>query len=381
MRTIMVSITGLFFGVGLVVFLFHGKPVQLSEDLRENKKPAREVIGFLPYWLVSKVSSDSYKYFSTLTYFGLTLDENAKIKKFDNPGEKEPGWHLLESGKMGSIFADFSGSGKKLSLLVFCADQEDIASIVENPVVNAHNLISEITPLMSEFGFSDLNLDIEDLSDTSSESRENFVKFVTELSRQLKTNYYTLTVEISPTDMIRNRLTDVKEVAKVADKIVVMGYDYHYVGSFVTGPVGPLRGAESEAEFDVETAIKLMAEVMPKEKIVLGVPTYGYEWETLGDRPRMAIIPGTGQVASNKRVEQILEDCAECNLSWDENAKEAYLIYKNDETGTYHQIYYPSTAAMQAKVDFIKYEDLGGLADWALGYEDTTVLDPLEELF
>src|SRR4029078_3375483 len=123
----------------------------------------------------------------------------------------------------------------------------------------------------------------------------------------------TLTVEISSSDLIRHNLIDPKNISAFADSIVIMAYDYHFAGSEVTGPVAPMGGGGDEAEYDTILALEKAIEVIPSQKIILCIPLYGYQWETLDDIPRSAVIPGTGQTASNSRVENLLSDCATCS--------------------------------------------------------------------
>jgi len=60
-------------------------------------------------------------------------------------------------------------------------------------------------------------------------------------------------------------------------------------------------------------------------------------------------------------------------------SRESYLIYHNQATNTYHQIFYPDEGAMAAKVELAKKYNIGGVALWALGYEGKTILNPLIE--
>jgi spore germination protein YaaH len=156
-----------------------------------------------------------------------------------------------------------------------------------------------------------------------------------------------------------------------------MTYDYHYAGSSVSGPVAPVGGAGKEAEFDVETGIQKALDVLPKSKIVLGVPLYGYEWETIDPSPRSATIPTSGIVISNQRAEELLTTCSSCQKQWDANGQESYIIYEDEKTKTYHHIFYPDQTATKAKVDLATKYDLAGLALWALGYEGNIILNPL----
>ena len=339
-----------------------------------------EVVGFLPYWLINSADKDYSKYLTTLTYFGLTLDGEGKITKLTSPTETEPGWYALNNGKVDSFFQIAKKNNLQLSLLVFSSDQETIDQIISNPVVNAQNLIAEVGPIMQEYNFTDLNIDIESVILASDSARKNFTTFVKEVKKNMTNQKLgTLTIDASPTVLIKNYLIDLQELKDTVDKIVFMTYDYHYPGSYVTGPVAPLNGVETEAEFDTEIAIKVALNSISPQKILLGIPLYGYEWETLGDTPRSAVIPGSGIAASNRRVEQLINSGSTLSAQLDIAGQEAYLIYKDSETNTFHQIFYPDKNSTAKKVQLAEKYDLGGIAAWALGYEGQTILEPLKE--
>lgn len=386
LKNILISFIGLLVGIVSGYFIIQNTSLfsspesintltEISGSLGLKKNV---VIGFLPYWLLDKADKDYSKYINTLTYFGLTIDFDGTIQKFTNPGEAEPGWYALDSGRADSFLSDAKKKNLSLSLLVFSADEETIQEIIKNPELNAKNLVEEVSPIMKKHKFTDLNIDIESVNDASPEARINFTSFIREVKKNMdRKNLGTLTVDVSPTALLRDYLIDVDEVAKIVDSIVFMTYDYHYSGSFVTGAVSPNGGMGTEAEFDTETAIKLAKEIMPEHKIIIGAPLYGYEWETLEDTPRSIVIPGSGVVISNRRVEEEIAECENCTVKLDEAAQESYVVYPHDETGTYQQAFYPDKQATQQKIDLAKKYKVGGIAFWALGYEGDTILEPL----
>jgi spore germination protein YaaH len=331
--------------------------------------------------LVSKSKKDYSPYITTLTYFGLTINPDGKIQKLANEQEANPGWHALKSGLLDPYLANAKKNNTKLSLLVFSGDETAIEEMISKPVPHAQNLMNDVIPVMKQYGFTDLNLDVESFKENASdEARLHFTEFVKEVKKNLdKQHAGTLTIDASPRNLIKKLLIDLNEVTPLVDHVVLMTYDYHYQGSAVTGAVAPLSGAGTIAEFDTETALLEALKVIPSEKIILGVPLYGYEWETIGESPHSAVIPGTGRVASNVRVETDLEKCATCENNIDELAQEPYITYKDPETATFHQIFYPDEKSTQSKVDFAKKNKLGGVALWALGYEGSTIMDPLKD--
>ncbi len=337
-----------------------------------------QVIGFLPYWLISKATRDYTKDITTLTYFGLTISPDGTIKKLSQPGEEDPGWRTLHAGLVNPFFQTAKKNNIQLSLLIFSGNEDTIGQLVADPVTHADNLINEVFPIMKQYGFSDLNLDIESVKIASDSARENFTTFVKEVKKKLdQQNLGTLTVDASPIVLIKNYLINLWDISQQADSIVLMTYDFHYPGSFVTGPVAPIGGGGVDSEYDTKISILEALNVIPADKILLGLPLYGYEWETIGNSPRSAVLPASGIVASNARVEDLLKNCASCSAQIDPSAQESYLVYKDTETGTYHQIFYPDVTETSKKIELVNQYNLGGVALWALGYEGDTILNPV----
>jgi len=369
---------GLLIGFTLVTnFLYH-KPSDgiILNPLAQEK---HKVIGFLPYWLTNKADKNYTKYINILTYFGLTVSPDGTIMKFTNPGESEPGSLALTSGRLNPFLETAKKNNMQKSLLVFSGNEENIGGLLEDPVTHAQQLMQEITPIMKSYGFTDLNLDIESAFPASDEARTNFITFVKTVKQQIdKEKLGTFTIDVSPIVLFKKYLIDLNSIANTVDYVVLMTYDFHYQGSSVTGAVGPLGGAGNNEEFDTEVSVKEAMHIIPPEKILLGIPLYGYEWETIDNTPHSGTIPGSGLIASNRRVEEQIKFCTNCMVTFDNTTKESLMIYKDDKTGSYHQIYFPNEKSVSEKVTLADKYDLGGIALWALGYEGNTILNPLK---
>ncbi len=383
-KQIVLGVVGLFLGIALYYLLvLHPSLLSLSTNkttlFTKSPEKSKEVIGFLPYWLIGKAKTDYSSYITNLSYFALTVDTDGSIMKLTSPIEAEPGWYALNSGKITSFLSTAKKNNVDLSLTVFSGDHEMIDELVSNPVTHAHTLAQDVIPVMKEHGFKELNLDIESTKDASSEARNNFTTFMRELKNKLSSEGITMTVDITGMDLLKQNLIDPKEAGKISDHVLVMTYDFHYPGSFVTGAVAPLGGAGVTAEYDVNSAIEKAKAIIPPEKILLGVPLYGYEWETISNTPHAGVIPGTGITASNSRIEELLSNCSTCSASFDKTSLESYIIYKDMETDTFHQLFYPDKDSTLSKTQFAIQQNLGGIGLWALGYEGNNILDPLKD--
>ncbi len=328
-----------------------------------------QIIGFQPYWLMSKAAK-VYDGIDTITYFGLTINSDGSIKKLNNPQEEEPGWTNLKN----TNFAN-----NTTSLLLHLSDDDEINKLLEKPEKNAVKLMSDVTPIMKSKKFSNLNLDIESFRESSASAQIKFTRFVKEVKKVVqKENLGTLTVEIPPIALFKKNLINPIEIGKIADFVILMAYDYSYAGSFVTGPVAPYGGAFKTREFDVRTTVSEAVKKIPSEKIILGMPLYGYEWETLDNIAGSAVIPGSGAVASSRRISTMLADEKYKPFN-DKEASSPYIIFSDTKNKNYfHQIYYENEESILEKITLAKNQKLAGVAFWALGYEDNKILQDLK---
>ena len=372
-------IVGVLFGILFVAYTpFFNSSESLPFIPNSVVAGPKQIIGFLPYWLLSKAKTDYSSSITTLTYFALKINSDGSIVKLNSPTEEEPGWYDLKSGKVNEFFASAKKNNLRLSLTLDSGNMQTINMLISDPENNGKRIVASVLPIMQQYGFSDLNLDIEYTSSASEEARLAFTKLIQIVKSNLP-KPLTLTLEISPADVISDNLIESKSISKYADTIVLMAYDYHSPDSFIAGPVAPLFGAGIDSEYDVATAVKKSLEYIPPNKLVVGIPLYGYEWETIDTTPRSAIIPGSGVIASNSRVSNLLSTCATCSATEDKNAQESFLTYFSFDTQTNHFIFFPDEKSTAAKIDFVNKNSLSGIALWALGYEGDTILNPVQQ--
>jgi spore germination protein YaaH len=206
----------------------------------------------------------------------------------------------------------------------------------------------------------------------SESARVNFTTFVRTVKQGIGS---TVTLDLIPISLVKQKLYDARALGEIVDRVVLMTYDYHYTGSFTSGAVAPIGGAGATIEYDTETAVKEALKHIPANKILLGIPLYGYQWETLSAEPESATIPGGSSIASIRRVADVLSSCATCSAVMDPVAREPYVIYP--ENDYFNQIYFGNEQSMKEKIAMAQKYHLGGIALWALGYEDDKMLTPL----
>jgi spore germination protein YaaH len=159
------------------------------------------------------------------------------------------------------------------------------------------------------------------------------------------------------------------------DRVVVMSYDYYASNSDIAGPVAPMGGfAEKKYLFDIVTTYEDYLKVVPKEKLVMGVPYYGYDWPVEnGSEINSPTLPqndqnGYPEVISYGRA-KTFESLKEENCQWEPLAQSRWCYYTDPETEVDHQVWVEDNQSIEAKFNFAKKEDLSGIAIWTLGYD------------
>ncbi len=331
----------------------------------KTEQKNKEVIGFLPYWMVAKKVSVDPANLTQLVYFGLSVDTDGSLKKYDEDGYITSEYSHLKSEYVSSLLKQCQKHNTKFLLTVSNFKKEEIEEIV-NSRQATYTLLAEMQELLDTYPLQGFNLDFEYFSaEDDPLFKQAFNQFVNTLVTGLKAKDKDLIIsfDIYPNAVIKNRPYDVKTVAGLVDEIIIMGYDFHQAGSDNAGPVSPLKGNGSGKS--LTEAFKAIYPQVEAKKIVLGVPFYGYEWQTKTDEYKSFTV-NTGVMASYQRVKDLIAD-QKLAKQWDEDTQTPFLVYTDQ--GRIKQIYFEDERSLGLKMDLVNQLDIKGIAIWALGYE------------
>ena len=210
-----------------------------------------------------------------------------------------------------------------------------------------------------------INLDFELVS---TECGEHYIQFVRELSVRCRENNLVLSVD-NYVPQPYNSHYDIGEQGKVADYVIIMGYDEHTDGSYTAGSVASIGYLEN----GITDALNSVS----AEKLIAGVPFFTRLWlETPKTEEELAQEAGT-EAASypNKVTSQaygmgdaaaVVEN-AGVQAEWDDNVKQNYAQWDADG-GTY-KIWLEDVQSLEEKLKVIRQNELAGVAEWSLGME------------
>lgn len=333
-------------------------PISTKVDQKNNYV----ILGFAPYWNLKKITSNSLETVTHFAYFHLLLKSDGSIYTKVDKKSEDPGFTNYKRLISGEV--DYN---HKPLMLTFMPESQAALSSMISSTDSRKKTITTITNSLRDSGATGVNIDFEPLGDISPSLRDNFTAFIKELRQSiLKPNLLTISTYASAAS--RLRLWDLPKLAPYSDYFVIMTYDYTMPGSNSAGPNAPLRGSGDLFEHDIIKNIAEITKVVPSRQILMGIPFYGYEWDTL-DSTKYSPADSKGIVASLERVQKLIDEKS-LELIWDRNSLTPYGI--SSDSGKVSQIYFENETSIKLKIDFVKSANLGGIAIWALGYEGNT---------
>lgn len=136
---------------------------------------------------------------------------------------------------------------------------------------------------------------------------------------------------------------------RLADHVILMTYEWGYT----FGPpmaVAPINQVRRVLDYAV-TAI-------PSEKILMGMPNYGYDW-MLPYRPRTA-----ARTISNTEA-PVLAFRRNAAIQFDTQAQAPYFYYQ-DDAGERHVVWFEDARSTQARLRLVDQYHLGGVSYWTV---------------
>lgn len=335
----------------------------------------KQVIAFLPYWRMDDTKYTRFDLLSEIIFFSLSADENGQIVKVSGQ-ETAPGWRWWNSRVVKDLIAKAQISGGKFSLTLDVQKNSHIRSILDSK--NAQdNLINALTGEVASRHLDGINIDFEYIGDPGDEYRQKFVDFSRQLSAALheKQPQIELSLDLLPTQGRDKSLFDLGGLNSVYDRFIVMSYDYYGSNSETAGPIAPMNGfAKEKYFFDVATTYQDYLKYLPKEKLIMGVPYYGWDWPVEdGAKPLSKTLEpndanGYAAVMSYGRMREN-PDLKPTQCQWEALAQETWCWYKDQQTQKDHQVWFEDNRSIAAKFDFSRDQKLSGIAIWTLGYD------------
>lgn len=188
----------------------------------------------------------------------------------------------------------------------------------------------------------------------------------------------TAAVPVGP-DNVRSGY-DVPAVASYLDFINLMAYDFHGKWERETGHNAPLFAPSSDSEWrkqlSVDNAAKLWVKLgTPKEKLIIGMPTYGrtFTMSNIAKTGPNSPASGGGKQGEYTKEGGFLAYYEICEMLqkgalyvWDDEMKVPYAIDHDQWVG------FDDERSVRNKMNWIKENGYGGAMVWTIDMDDFT---------
>lgn len=310
-----------------------------------------EVWGFLPSWRLT--NSPSVDKVNKLFFFSIPVKGDGSLE-----------WSIQSKRIYSKIFAEQAkkvrDSGGRVGVVFAMLKDKDLDKFLSNKEA-WNKFFGEVDKLEGEIKGNMVNIDFEYQRSPTEILNENFFEFLTRARERMSGE---MSVDVYGNTLILGSEDRVRKLFDKSDRVIFMGYDFNKRG-FAT-PVSPLEGMVGADLEDVFARVNSLG--VPKGKMVVALPLYGYEWRTRTSQFGSAIHPySVRALATMGRMLEFVKNNPKSKFGYDEVTQTPWLVYT--KSGRIQQIYYENERSLRAKVDRVKKYGYGAIAWWALGYE------------
>jgi spore germination protein YaaH len=322
----------------------------------------KEVLGFLPYWMLDPGSLQwmQYQLVSTIAYFSVNANSNGTL------ATSTAGWSGWNSSAMTTVINAAHAKGVRVVLTVSMMAWDGGAAqgaLLGNATTRA-SLVSAIVAAVRNRAADGVNLDFEPVSTTL---RDQYTSFVRQLKAGLVAahvgSYLTVCTMAGAATWSTGYDLGGLTASGAGDAVFVMGYDYSWSGSSRAGGVAPM---DSPYILDVRESVDDYLSVIPGAKIIWGVPYYGRTWLTTTNNLNSPVVAGTSGSSKAYYYTGARDLAATYGRRWDDVGKVPWFAYYDAANGSWAEGYYDDATSLAAKYDMINQKNLAGTGMWTL---------------
>lgn len=323
------------------------KPQEKAAGCNLNKT----VYGWHPYWVGSVYNNYDWSLLSHFSFFSYEVDAAT------GNATTTHGW--ATSTAVDAALA--SGNTKvTLTATLFSSHSTFFASSTAQ-----QTLITNLINLVQSRGAHGVNIDFEGLP---SSQKTNFSNFMVNLANQMHAVIPGSEVSTVLYSVDWSNVFDFATMEPAVDQYIIMGYGYYYGGSSTAGPTDPLYQFGTSYNYTLSRSVTdYLKAGCPTNKLILGLPYYGYEWPTSS-----TTVPSSTTGSGSARTFKVVMDNTSGNYSaanhqYDNDSYSDIFVFNSGGT---RQCFITLEGGFRKRLEHVNRTGIGGIGIWALGYDD-----------
>ena len=273
----------------------------------------------------------------------------------------------VSKGNWSATFSSARADGVEIFPTLVWGNPDEMHTVLSNPqFALAH--IASIVSIAKQNNFDGIDIDYEGMYPSD---RIFFTQFLAELSTALHANGKTLVCTVEA------KASEYQNIANACDQVRIMAYDKYYYdftsNSFSTTTPLTLSVTNAPLSFD-KIAIAAAEKYIPASRIILGIPTYGYDFSysihgVTRSVARYATYSYTDTIALAQSVAAKVYTTAQ---------DEKYFLYASK--GVNHFVVFSDSKTLSDRLALAKSLGIGGVAIFKIdGKEDPAIWNALTE--
>ena len=326
-------------------------PSKKQTQEKTNCNLNKVVYGWHPYWVGSIYQNYDWDLLSHFSFFSYEVNAS------DGEANTTHGW-----ASSSAVDAAIASGNTKVTLTASLFSNH---AAFFNSSTAEQTLIDNLINLVQARGADGVNIDFEGLP---SVYKNNFSNFMVNLCTQMHAAIPGSEVSTVLYAVDWNNVFDFPAMEPHVDQYIIMGYAYYYQGSSNTGPCDPLYHFGSNYNYTLsKTITDYLSNGCPKNKLLLGLPYYGYQWSTTS----LSIPSPTTASGVAKTFKQVKNNVSgnytSANYNYD---ADSYTdVYAFNDGGN-KQCFISAENGFDKRLAHVHQAGIGGIGIWALGYDD-----------
>lgn len=203
-----------------------------------------------------------------------------------------------------------------------------------------------IRNVLTEYQLDGVNFDLEKAAPTD---RQLFSQFIQTWSAMFREANYLVSIDVpakvsdDPQNVWRGSF-DYRPIGRAVDEVILMTYEEHWSES-EPGSVASIPWVTQVLDYALAN--------IPKEKIYMGIPLYGYDWPE----------GGRGKVIGYQRATELARRYG-APLQWDARQHSTYFHYET--RGVRHTVYFEDPRSLLDKLELATQKGIRGVAIWEM---------------